>query len=59
MLKREEVLSAGPDILKAHGIADDRSQDIKDQQTLPRQCVGILAGTLTGSSDRQVSKMAS
>jgi hypothetical protein len=46
VLVREEVVKAAPAILKAHGIAEDRSQDVKDQGTLPNQCKGILAGTI-------------
>ena len=46
MLLREEVEKAAPAILAAHGIAEDRSADVRDRVAhLPRQCLGILAGT--------------
>lgn len=34
-----------PAILEAHGIAEDRSKDVKDRSVLPRQAFGVLAGT--------------
>jgi hypothetical protein len=43
---REEVVRAAPAILAAHGIAEDRSLDIRDRATLPQSCHDILAGTL-------------
>ena len=46
MLVRDEVEKAAPEILKAHGIAEDRSQDVRDRSTLPKQSLGILAGTV-------------
>lgn len=34
-----------PAILEAHGIANDRSKDVKDRAVLPLQAFGVLAGT--------------
>jgi hypothetical protein len=50
VLGREEVEATMPAILEAHGIAEDRSKDVRDQSVLPRQCLGILAGTADGAA---------
>ena len=46
VLLREEVVKASSAILEAHGIAKDRSDDVRSQAALPKQCIGILAGAL-------------
>lgn len=37
VLGREEVEATMPAILEAHGIAEDRSKDVRDRSILPRQ----------------------
>lgn len=50
VLEREEVQRSTPAILEAHGIAEDRSKDVKDHAVLPRQAFGVLAGTSAPSA---------
>lgn len=37
VLGREEVEATLPAILEAHGIAEDRSKDVRDRSVLPKQ----------------------
>lgn len=51
VMNRAQAVAEGPEILQSHGIAEDRSKDLKDRGVLPETAKGLLAGAWESDSE--------